>query len=196
MATSAGSRAMGDTAGFAFGGRTRLRRSRRAFIYSCPSAATSTTSSSGSQRLQEIRATCSGCAGDSLFIISSDRASRSPSTAATTRYSTSRSSTTASTGSRVVERRRRQVENETINLAYGQGNTLVGLPVIAAKLSDLRSRRNGRSLSNCIGTFPTSGRPTSFSGGSPRRRSETASHSRSTGSAGGERRTRTRTCTS
>ena len=53
------------------------------------------------------------------------------------RCSTSRTSTTASTGSRAGSRRSRsgRVENETINLAYGEGNTLVrAAELIAAAL--------------------------------------------------------------
>ena len=64
-------------------------------------------------------------------------ASRSRSTAATTRCSTSPTSTTASTGSRAASRRSStgRVANETINLAFGQGNTLVrAAELIAAEL--------------------------------------------------------------
>ena len=73
--------------------------------------------------------------------------SRSPSTAARTRCSTSRTSTTAWTASsRGIEALAGgRVANETINLAYGQGNTLVhAAELIAAELGvepKIRSRR-------------------------------------------------------
>ena len=98
-----------------------------------------TTSSSASRTSTDATTTTSGgwsaCCRSSCT--SWRAASRSRSSAATTRCSTSPTSTTASTGSRAASNALAdgRVANETINLAYGQGNTLVrAAELIAAEL--------------------------------------------------------------
>ena len=93
----------------------------------------------------------------------------------------------------------KRVANQTVNLAYGQGNTLVrAAELIAEELgvdaADRRSRR--RSSARSRTTSPTSARRASCSAGSRRHRSTTASRSRSRGSRNGARRIRRKTARS